>query len=138
MKKTLLPAITAIFAIGIFIGMIGCGENDEAEEPAMILKTDPISGGEIFTNSDLVITFDKTMTMVKVNGFPADIIGAEATWTVLALETGEQTLKIEWIDVNGNSGSEDIIFIVKELDSIICFRLKGGKRESWLYADGTA
>ena len=136
MKEALFLNISAILMIGLFTGIIGCGEDEE--EAARMLKTSPDSGGVMFTNGNLMITFDRTVTEVWVNGIPADVAGTKATWKGQWLEAGKQILRIEWTDENGNTNSEEITLTIQEADTIICFRLKGEENEGWLYADGRA
>jgi hypothetical protein len=98
--------------------MFGCGE--EEKETARIVQTDPADGKDIFVNEDMVITFDTNVTEVKVNGTQATIDGSKAIWKAQGLQTGEQTLNIEWTDENGNSGSQDMEVTVKSVDGVIC------------------
>jgi hypothetical protein len=67
-------------------------------------------------NGELKITFDKAVTEVKVNGTPADVAGTAATWKAQGLQPGQQTLNIEWIDKDGNTGSKQITLTIKEGD----------------------
>jgi len=119
LKKVFFLIIAAFLTIGLLGGMTGCGEDEEEEkEPAKMLETDPAGGGEISANGSLLITFDGAVTEVKVNGFPAETAGSKATWKAQGLQAGSQTLKIEWVDENGNTGSEDIALTVTALDAI--------------------
>jgi len=120
LRKALLLTLAAIFAISMLAGMMGCGEEEEeGKEPAKLLTTEPVSGGEMFANGSLLITFDSAVTEVKVNGIPANVIGTKAAWTGQGLQPGSQTLKIEWVDENGNTGSQDLIIIVDIADTTL-------------------
>ena len=118
MTRTLFSTIAVIFTIGLSIS--GCGEDVE-EEPAKILQTNPENGGDMFINGILTITFDKTVTEVKVNGIPADIDGTQVTWKSQGINVGRQNLEIEWTDENGNVSSEEITLMIQEADLIVCF-----------------
>jgi len=109
-----------IMAIILAIGLLGCSE--EKEEPAKILETNPASGSSMFANGNLIITFDMVVTEVMVNGILADIDDAKATWKGLGLKLGNQTLVIEWTDVNGNNNSQEINLTIQAVNTIICFR----------------
>ena len=122
MIKALFPNIFAIFAICLSIVIVGCGEDEEKEEPAKIINTDPNNGGDMFANGSLVITFDKAVTEVKVNGIPADVDGTKATWNGQGLQVGEQTLTIKWTDENNNTGSSEITLKIMQADNTVCFR----------------
>ena len=120
MKKALFLSMTVILAIGLSVGMLGCGEDENGEEeekkPAEMLSTTPISGGEMPVNGSLVITFNGTVTEVKVNGASASVAGATATWKGQELQTGSQTFRIEWTDAEGNTGSEEITLNITAID----------------------
>ena len=118
MKRTLFRDILAIFATCMLLGLAGCGE--ETEEAAIILKTEPANGGSMFANGNLVITFDKVVTEVTVNGILADVDGTIATWEGQLLQAGEQTLEIEWTDENGNIDTEEITLTIMEPDLTAC------------------
>ena len=116
MRKALFWTLT----ICLLVGMIGCGEDEEeekAKEPAKLLLTEPINGGEMSANGSLIVTFDMAVTEVKVNGVHAEVAGSSATWRGQGLQVGEQAFRIEWTDENGNSGSQDITLIVEVPDT---------------------
>jgi hypothetical protein len=102
--------IFSIFVVFSLFFAFGCGE----EEADKIISTTPADGGEMSANGELKITFDKAVTEVKVNGTPADVAGTAATWKAQGLQPGQQTLKIEWIYEDGNTGSKQITLTIKE------------------------
>lgn len=104
--------MTVILTMVSLIGITGCDEAQEEKEPTKILKTDPAHGGEMLAGSSFTIVFDGIVTDVEVNGIRADIAGTRVTLGSERLEFGEQTLKIEWIDENGNAGSKEVTLIV--------------------------
>lgn len=110
--------MTFIFTFSLLIGIMGCGE--VAEEPAIILETDPGDGSRMFAVEDLTITFDRAVAEVKVNGTPADVDDTQAFWNGLGLEAGKQNLTIEWTDESGGTNSEDITLTIQELDLAVC------------------
>ncbi len=118
MRRVLFSTVVAVLVVGLFIGIVGCGEDEQEKEPAKMLKTEPVSGGEISANGSLLITFDIKVTDVKVNGTPAEVAGTKATWRAQDLQAGGQTLKIEWVDENGNTGSEDITLTITAIDTV--------------------
>ena len=120
MREALLVRLIFTLTFGPLIGMIaGCGE-ELAEDTATILKTDPDDGGRMFAENDLVITFDRTVAAVKINGIAADVDNTYAYWPGTGLENGKQDLTIEWTDENGGVNSEDITLTIQELDLVTC------------------
>ena len=119
MKKALLLALAAILIPGLIVGMTGCGEDADEEEiePAKLIETSPATGGKISANGSLLITFDNTVTEVKVNGISAEVAGAQATWKGQAVQVGSQIFRIEWVDESGNTGSQDVTLTVEAADS---------------------
>jgi hypothetical protein len=116
MRNILFLIISIICALMLLINMIGCGGEEEKEEPAKVLKTEPASSGLMSSNGSLTITFDKSVTDVKVNGTPATVDGTKAVWKAQGLSTGGQTLGIQWTDANGNTGSMDLTLTIQAAD----------------------
>ena len=115
--RTILPlTLIAALTAGIFILMAGCGEEKEA---AKLVSTNPPDGGELFANAELVMTFDKDVKEVTVNGTPAKVEGAIAKWIPqeAGITEGQQTLKIEWTDVDDQTGSAEITLTAKPPDT---------------------
>lgn len=114
-KGALLLGVAALFTIGLVTAMMGCAK--EEKEAAKIVSTNPADGGEMFANGELTITFDKEVTEVKVNGTPAKVTGTVAKWEGQGLSEGQQTISIEWTDVDGNTGSQSITLTIKAPDT---------------------
>ena len=104
----------------MLMGIVGCGEDEEKVETAKIVETNPPDGGEMFAGGNLTITFDKVVTEVRINGFLVDIAGTKATWKAQPIGLGKQALKIEWVDENGNAGSQEITLTIKQADNVVC------------------
>jgi hypothetical protein len=117
MRNALFLTGVIICTLGLLIIMIGCGGEEEKEESPKVLKTDPADNGIISTNGSLTVTFDKKVTDVKVNGIPAEVDATKAVWKAQGLSVGSQTLKIQWTDANGNTGSLDITLSVQAVDT---------------------
>ena len=124
MERILFFTISAILTVGLLTGMMGCGDDEDGEETeeARILETIPGDGSEMFSNGDLVIIFDRPVSLVWVNRISAEIPGTEATWKGQGLEAGEQTLLIQWTIGNGIISSQEITLTIKRLDTTICSR----------------
>jgi len=122
MERILFFTISAILTVGLLTGMVGCGEDESGEETeeARILETIPGDGGEMFSNGDLEIVFDRPVSLVWVNRVSAEISGARATWKGQGLEAGEQTLLIQWTIGNGIISSQEITLTIKRFDTTIC------------------
>ncbi len=123
MERILFVTVSVILTFSLLTGMMGCGEdegNGEETEEARILETIPGDGGEMFSNGDLVVVFDRPVSLVWVNSIPAEISGTEATWKGQGLEAGEQTLLIQWTIGNGIISSQEINLTVKRFDATIC------------------
>ncbi|MFC1716697.1 Ig-like domain-containing protein [Candidatus Poribacteria bacterium] len=120
MRRTLILAISIVLSVVLVICLTGCGEDsDDAEElPVKLMETNPVSGDTISANGSLVINFDIAVTEVKVNGMLAEVAGSSATWKGQSLQIGSQSFMIDWIDANGNSGSQDITLTVESADTI--------------------
>ena len=125
MERILFFIISAILTVGLLTGMMGCGEDEgdgEETEEARMLETIPGDGGEMFSNGDLVIIFDRSVIMVWVNRIPAEISDTRATWKGQGLEAGKQTLLIQWTIGTGVISSQEITLTIKRLDTTICSR----------------
>lgn len=122
MERIPFFTVSAILAVGLLTGMMGCGEDEGGEETegARILETIPDDGGEMFSNGDLEIVFDRPVSLVWVNRISAEIAGARATWKGQGLEAGEQTLLIQWTIGNGIISSQGITLTIKRFDTTIC------------------
>ena len=122
MEGILFFTVSAILTVGLLTGMMGCGEDEGGEETeeARILETIPGDGGEMFSNGDLVIIFDRSVTLVWVNRIPAEISGAKVTWKSQGLEAGKQTLLIQWTIGNGIISSQEITLTIMRFDTTIC------------------
>ena len=122
MERILFFTVSAILTVGLLTGMMGCGEDEGGEETeeARILETIPVDGGEMFSNGDLVIIFDRSVILVWVNRIPAEISDTRATWKGQGLEAGEQTLLIQWTIGNGIISSQEITLTIKRFDTTIC------------------
>jgi hypothetical protein len=122
MERILFFTVSAILTVGLLTGMMGCGEDEGGEETeeARILETIPGDGGEMFSNGDLVITFDRPVSLVWVNRIPAEISDTRATWKSQGLEAGKQTLLIQWTIGNGIISSQEITLTIKRFDTTIC------------------
>lgn len=119
MQRKSFLIIAVIFTFLFSTGMMSCGENEETET-AQILETSPENGGQLFAESDLIITFDKAVSEVKANGVNGSISDDKVIWAAHWFETGRQTLAIEWVDEDGNAGSEEIALTIQELDTFVC------------------
>ncbi len=124
MERILFFTISAILTVGLLTGMMGCGDDEGGEETeeARILETIPGDGGEMFSNGNLVIVFDRSVILVWVNRIPAEISDTKATWKGQGLEAGKQTLLIQWTIGNGAISSQEITLTIKRLDTTICSR----------------
>jgi len=123
MERTLFFTVPAILTVGLLTGMVGCSEDEEdgeKTEEARILETIPVDGGEMFSNGDLEIVFDRPVNLVWVNRISAEISGARATWKGQGLEAGEQTLLIQWTIGNGIISSQEITLTINRFDTTIC------------------
>jgi hypothetical protein len=123
MERILFFTVSAILTVSLLAGMMGCGEdegNGEETEEARILETIPVDGGEMFSNGDLVMIFDRSVILVWVNRIPAEISGTRATWKGQGLEAGEQTLLIQWTIGNGIISSQEITLTIMRFDTTIC------------------
>jgi formylglycine-generating enzyme required for sulfatase activity len=102
----------------IVIGMLCClasllftGCSEEEESPAEIISASVTDDGE------LRIEFDKEVTVVKVNGTPANVSGTIASWENREAEIQQEPLTIEWTDRNGNTMTEKIKVSIGKSDS---------------------
>jgi len=126
MERILLFTVSAILTVSLLTGMVGCSEDEEdgeKTEEARILETIPGDGGEMFSNGDLVIIFNRSVILVWVNRIPAEISDTRATWKGQGLEAGEETLLIQWTIGNGIISSQEITLTIKRFDTTICSRL---------------
>ena len=119
LRRASFLTVVAILTVNLFI-ITGCGEVVVEEEPARILKTDLDTGDETLSTGNLTITFDRPVTLVIVNGAPADVEGTEAFWAGHSLGFGKQTLTIQWTDKNGNTGSAEMTVTVREISILVC------------------
>jgi len=99
-----------VFVAYLFI--VIAGYDDTGEEPAKLIGTTPAENSKMRTDDELSIQFDKPVTQVKVNGKKANVDGTTAIWSCEGLEPGEQKLRIEWVDVNGNTGAQELTITI--------------------------
>ena len=123
MNRLLFLTTIVIFITIFFTGILGCSEDEESEEEfASIVEIEPGDGGEMFSNGDLIITFDRPVSWVWINRIPADVNGSKAVWRGQGLEAGEQTLVIQWAVGSGSISSQEVSLTIREFSTIICQR----------------
>jgi hypothetical protein len=120
LKRALFFAVFIVLSIGLIVCLTGCGadEDEEEQQQAKLLETNPVNGGNISANGSISLTFDSAVNEVKINGISAELAGNIATWKGQNLQVGSQSFRIEWVDANGNSGSQDMTLLVESADTV--------------------
>ena len=92
-------------AIGLLIGLIGCGE--DAADPVNFVQAIPAPGSEIEGDATIIASFDGTPTGVNVTGAKFSVSGANVTITG-PFTAGKLALTITWSD-----GAQALTYTVK-------------------------
>jgi hypothetical protein len=107
--KRVFPTLAVLMAMMLAIWIIGCGGDEECEDPdSTVTETTPATGGEIAANGQLIIKFDNPPKAgtVNVNGTAATGSGTTYTWAATGLTAGDTAaLNIEWTNACDTAGA---------------------------------